>query len=506
MMKSRYILILILIIVGTGLCQSQSKYDHTYVMGYGSNEGYKDPILQFSEDVVALKHEKLAFGFLVAGVSMSDKGGNLQFYSNGCDIATRNHVILENGTDINKGKVHGYDCPSGLGYGSGQQSIISLPIPGSDSTYIMFHDRVNIYSAPDSLAIYHDLNYTVIDMSFNEGKGKVTQKNIPVLSDTIVGSGNITAVKHNNGVDWWVIKQDYRYTNRYYKILVTSETISLHNEQSIGNIWTNDGGSQASFSADGTKYFRFSSRDGLYVMDFDRNLGVFSNFRSVMTVQEDLFNGACFSPNGRFIYLGNGPSLYQVDLDEDTLSAELIAEWDGFFGNDLGQPTYFGAMQTGPDCRIYMVTGYCLEYMHIIMKPDEKGTACDIRQHALKFDTPVCNIPHFPNYRLDTPYDYCNPDIVVLTGTNDIKNISDSRAKLDITPNPSSGDFIITAPDKIDRIVVTDINGRIMSTINNVSDGTFIFDGRSLPQGIYIVKAQGVNGNLKWVSKIVKIE
>ena len=167
---------------------------------------------------------------------------------------------------------------------------------------------------------------------------------------------------------------------------------------------------------------------------------------------------------------------------------------------------YFGMMQTGPDCRIYMHTGYCLEYMHIIMKPDEKGSACDVRQRALQFDTPVCNIPHFPNYRLDTPYDYCNPDIVVLTGTNDITNITDRRAKLAISPNPSSGDFVITAPDKINKIVVTDINGRIMSTINNVSDGTFIFDGRSLPQGIYIVKAQGVNGNLKWVSKIVKIE
>lgn len=504
MMNSRYVKVLILFVIGTGLCQSQSRYDHNYVMGYWSSERYKDPILQFTTEQVTLKHEQLVLGFTVAGVSMSDKYGKLIFYSNGCDIANSDHEIMENGSGLNPGQISDDHCHYGNGYTSGQQSILSLPIPDSDTKYIMFHDRVN--KVPDSLRLYCDLNYSVIDMSYNEGKGKVIEKNVPALSDLDVSYGNITAVKHNNGVDWWVIKQDYRHTNRYYKILLTAENVSLHGEQSIGKTWIADGGSQASFSADGTKYFRFSSIDGLYVMDFDRATGIFSNFRSLPTTQEGLFNGACFSPNGRFIYMGNGPSLYQVDLDEDTLSAELIAEWDGFFGNDFGQPTYFGAMQTGPDCRIYMLTSYCLEYMHIIMKPDEKGTACDVRQHALKFDTPVCNIPHFPNYRLDTPYDYCNPEIIVLTGTNDITTSSDRKAKMIIAPNPSSGDFVITAPDKIDKIIVTDINGRIISTINGVSDITYTLDGQFLNPGIYIIKVHGVNDQVGMMSKIIKIE
>ena len=85
MMNSRYIKVLILFIIGTGLCQSQSKYDHNYVMGYWSYEGYKDPILQFTTEEVTLKHEQLALGFLVAGISMSDNFGKLLFYSNGCE-------------------------------------------------------------------------------------------------------------------------------------------------------------------------------------------------------------------------------------------------------------------------------------------------------------------------------------------------------------------------------------------------------------------------------------
>ncbi len=80
------------------------------------------------------------------------------------------------------------------------------------------------------------------------------------------------------------------------------------------------------------------------------------------------------------------------------------------------------------------------------------------------------------------------------------------NATMSISPNPSSGDFVITAPDKIDKIVVTDISGRIMSTINDVSDITYTIDGQSLSPGIYIVKVQGSNDQVEWVSKIIKIE
>ncbi len=65
---------------------------------------------------------------------------------------------------------------------------------------------------------------------------------------------------------------------------------------------------------------------------------------------------------------------------------------------------------------------------------------------------------------------------------------------------------IITAPHKINKIVVTDINGRIMSTINNVSNITYTLDGQSLSAGIYVIKVQGVNDQVEWVSKIIKIE
>ncbi len=48
-------------------------------------------------------------------------------------------------------------------------------------------------------------------------------------------------------------------------------------------------------------------------------------------------------------------------------------------------------------------------------------------------------------------------------------------------------------------------NNRYIWT-ENVSDITYTIDGQSLSPGIYIVKVQGSNDQVEWVSKIIKIE
>ncbi|MBK9255531.1 MAG: hypothetical protein IPM42_08595 [Saprospiraceae bacterium] len=309
----RILFLMIMPIIGVGTVRSQFLYDSQYVMGYWSSTGYKDPIVHFKSDTIQIRHESLAFGMIIAGANMSDYNGNLMFYFNGCDLANKYHKIIENGTDFNPGAIADNNCPGNNGYTSGQQSMITLPFNNNPNQYIIFHDRKNIFSDKDTLFLYSDLNYSIVDMSLNQGSGRVIKKNIPVLQDTILGAGNLAAVKHANGTDWWIIKQDNRNTNNYYKILMQGDEIIESGKQSIGNSWIRDGGSQAAFSSDGTKYMRFSGMDGLYVMDFDRSNAIFSNFRHLPTTQEALVSGASFSPNGRFVYLGNGPHLYQVD-------------------------------------------------------------------------------------------------------------------------------------------------------------------------------------------------
>jgi hypothetical protein len=476
------------------------------VMGYWSDNGFTDPILNFKADSIHISYEKLALEFTIEGSNISNADGELQFYFNGCGLANYRHQIIENGTGFNPGYITNEYCKGSSNYPSGQQSMITLPFNNNHEQYIIFHERVNIFSDKDTIFLYSDLNYSIADMSLNQGSGRVIKKNIPVLKDTILGAGNLAAVKHTNGTDWWIIKQDSRNTNNYYKILIKNDEIIPWDQQNIGNSWISDAGSQAAFSSDGTKYMRFSGRDGLYVMDFNRTNAIFSNFRHVPTTQEALFNGASFSPNGRFVYLGNGPHLYQVDLDEDELRLDTVAVWDGSFGNEWGQPNWFGAMQTGPDCRIYMHTGYCLPYMHIIMEPDKKGTDCDVRQHVLKFETPVCNIPYFPNFRLDTPYPYCNPEIVVVTGTKNVDVYPKEEVSVLIYPNPGTTWLRWMSPSSMTypvRYSLTNLQGIQTETGYIQSPDAAQLNTDHLPAGMYILTMTDKSGR-RYVGKWVK--
>jgi hypothetical protein len=505
-MKIRNIIILLIYLICIGPLQSQYKYDSHFVMGYWSDSAGKDPIINFNSDSLQVDYDSLAFGMIIAGSNMSDYYGNLVFYFNGCDLANNYNEIIENGTDFNPGFIAENNCPGNNGYTSGQQSMITLPFNNNPDRYFIFHERKNIYSDRDTLFLYSDLNYSIVDMALNQGKGKVILKNIPVLDDTILGAGNLAAVKHANGKDWWLIKQDSRNTNNYYKIWIKNDEIIPWDQQKIGNSWIRDGGSQAAFSSDGTKYMRYSGMDGLYVMDFNRSNAVFSNFRHVPTTQDALVSGASFSPNGRFVYLGNGPHLYQVDLDEDELRLDTVAVWDGSFGNEWGQPNWFGAMQTGPDCRIYMHTGYCLPYMHIIMEPDKKGKDCDVRQHVLKFETPVCNIPYFPNFRLDTPYPYCNPEIVVVTGTQQVYVAPEEKTSAKIFPNPSTGMFTIQADESIHSVAVYDLQGSLKLLQTVQSGKTCTLDASSLLPGMYFIAIRYIGTDKTEMSKVIKID
>ena len=70
----------------------------------------------------------------------------------------------------------------------------------SPNIYYLFHGTID--NTADYTANY--LYLTTIDMNLNSGKGQVTSKNVIKIQDTL-NSGRITACKHGNGRDWWII-------------------------------------------------------------------------------------------------------------------------------------------------------------------------------------------------------------------------------------------------------------------------------------------------------------
>ena len=119
-------------------------------------------------------------------------------------------------------------------------------------------------------------------MTLEDGLGAVVSKNEEVYKDTL-DAGLLTSVKHSDGKSWWTLVSDH-FSNRIYKILLSEDGFELTSFQDVdadeltpqGN-----GGGQAVFSPDGTKYARYSAADELRLFDFDRTTGELSTFQLI---------------------------------------------------------------------------------------------------------------------------------------------------------------------------------------------------------------------------------
>jgi hypothetical protein len=127
-----------------------------------------------------------------------------------------------------------------------------------------------------------------------------------------------------------------------------------------------------------------------------------------------LDGGACFSPSGRFLYVGTYWDLYQYDLEStDIKGSEVhIAHYDGYRSKGIFR-AMIGRMQWGPDCKIYVNCRSSMDALHVIHRPNEKGIACDFRPHELKLpQLHGGTLPYFPNYRLGLA-PLCDPELTV---------------------------------------------------------------------------------------------
>ena len=114
-----------------------------------------------------------------------------------------------------------------------------------------------------------------------------------------------------------------------------------------------------------------------------------------------------------------------MDANDIGASRVLVGEYDGFVQGSFS--TKFGPIMQTPDGRLYVVpTSGSNEYLHVIDRPDEPGTACKLRQHAINLTVPQGrSAPNIPNYRLG-PIDGSPCD------TLEINNLATSRWRWEV--------------------------------------------------------------------------
>ena len=401
--------------------------------------------------------------------SISDGNGNLLFYTDGISVWDKNHIQMPNGDSL----------AGGL---SSTQSALIIPFLDNDSLYYIF--TVAQYAPPPN-----NFCYSVVNMSLNSGNGDITIKDSVLISP--VGE-KLTAVKHANNTDIWVMVHGMG-NNNFYAYLITASGITASPIiSSIGQVTPGLDMGYMKFSPGGSK-IAFANEFQNYVdlFDFNASTGVVSNEKYLTMpggASGPFAYGLEFSPNGNYLYCGaeNGQVIYQWDITSN--SAPVINSTQQVIGTTVaGQP---GALQTGPDGKIY-VARYLGSALGVINNPDLGGIACNYVDNAISLGGKTCKLglPNFvTSYFLPTGVH--NPEPFALS--------------FQIFPNPADEYSIISYPfEEGDVLRVTNVLGKtvfIKKILSPTSDLRLPTSG--FPPGIYFVEV--ISENKKVVRKIVK--
>jgi len=473
MKKRNMVLVIFLVSFSLGAF-SQGK-NHNWLIGYNvslidTNVTATKARLLYNSNSLTIIPETRKMPFRATQGNISDENGNLIIVSNGCWVANALGDTMLNGGGLNTGNFTSLgwcDNVSGLPMSHGN---VVLPFPGDSTKFVLFHQIETV------------LYYSLIDMTLDGGLGGVVQKNIPVIQDSL--NWGITACKHANGRDWWIValKQN---SNLVYNVLLTPDTILSVTTQILNFPFIYDNAGQPTFSPDGHKFaytYGYGGPNGVHdvrILNFDRCTGVYDSL-SYIPLGAGAGFGLAFSPNSNYLYHSSFNKIYQVNLTN--FSQDTVAVNDGFYSPYPPFQTDFWLMYLAANGKIYISSGNGVIDMHYINYPDSSGSGCDVHLHGLHLPCFYVrgNVNH-PNYYLGPiTGSVCDS----LTNTQEIAH----DFKLSISPNPSNGIFKLTyllPQNQNGRLEIYDVNGKRIydmdlppwSTMQNISLPSTIADG-----------------------------
>ena len=351
-MKTSYIIFWIIPLFITTQVFSQNNYDRWY-FGYGAG-------IDFSSGYAELRNDMPNNGFNAwetCAVQSEFDTGELSFYTDGQNVFNRNHEIMPNGGNL-------------LGHPSASQGVIIIPRPNAANQFFLI--------TTDYRFDGDGLNYSVVDMTLNGGMGDVTEeKNIqlrPVISE------GITATKHGNGQDYWLIAHDWG-NNDIFCYQVTENGIApTPTISSVGSI-RNSGMSYANYtkvSPNGKMIITTGYKQKIIdLFLFDNNTGILSDW--IPLPSNDWVWGCTFSPDNSKVYIltsnlsPNKVLQYDVStyVNESVINSEVIISENS--------TSNIGAAQIAPDGKIY-ISHEEGSYLSIIHCPNESGLSCGFEE------------------------------------------------------------------------------------------------------------------------------
>ncbi|MBT8296767.1 MAG: T9SS type B sorting domain-containing protein [Maribacter sp.] len=369
-MKMKITLLLAISIIFPALLLGQGETSNWY---FGNNAG-----IRFNNNgtVTALDDGRL--NTFEGCTTISNALGDLLFYTEGIVVYDRNHNVMQNGTGL-------YGDPSST------QSAIIVPQPLDPNIFYIFTVDTSVTeNDPD-----FGLNYSIVDLTLNNGNGAITQKNINLLSDC---SEKIAAVVKNcsdNSI--WIVTLatenglNSGFMNTYHAFEINSSGVStIAVKSTFPTLEIEDPRGYLKFSNDGTMMASANMSNGLHLFDFDPNTGNITNLRPLgINGVNDKPYGVEFSPNNQFLYTHssnlvgvaavNTSSLVQFDV--------LAADIEGSQVELDNKTIYRGALQLGPNGKIYRTIAvnynFGTPFLGVINNPNEKGVPANYVHNAI---------------------------------------------------------------------------------------------------------------------------
>ena len=339
--------------------------------------------IRFNQDgsVTALEDGQI---FTFEGcATISDSAGNLLFYTDGITVYDREHEVMEGGRGL-------------YGDSSSTQSGLIVPDPGDPNLFYIFTVDTKVFPEDPDFG----LNYSVVDITMNAGRGAVIRKNINLLPDC---SEKITAViKDCADRSIWVLtlatsdgSPGLLDTFHAYEV-GTAGVVTTSVKSTFSDLAIPDPRGYIKISPDGTKVANANASAGLYLYDFDSNTGVLTNqtFIEINGVNRAAY-GLEFSPSSELLYVhasndlqgetGHSSTLYQYDLTAADISAsEIVIDQ---------RNEYRAALQLGSNGKIYRTIAESYNvgtsYLGVINNPNVRGTGADYQHQAVSLGTGV---------------------------------------------------------------------------------------------------------------------
>lgn len=332
--------------------------------------------------------------------TMSDRNGDVLFYTDGRTVWNRENGVMPNGTAI------GGDSTSA-------QSVVIIPFADDDTQYYVFTTE-EVYGENNYL-----LKYSVVDMKEDDGRGNVIVKDITLFSRS---TERLIAVDGS-----WLVAHEYG-NNTFRAYPITADGIGAPVLSSEGSVHSlNDefsGQASMKFSADATNIavaLIEGNDDYVELFEFDGMTGEITEFEYRIDLNEggpalnDQVYDVHFSPGAQKVFasMNNrnranpGGRILEYRIDSlSTADSRLASRTDITQGSGLSHN--IGAMQTGPDGQIYVA----------VETPGNPGNSAFVSSIAASEDTlqasgfnPQQVILSVGNSRLGLPnYVYNNQD------------------------------------------------------------------------------------------------